>query len=208
MFEILAAGFIIGLTHAVPPGPITFEVLRRGVTGGFAEALKVDVGAVAADAVFFFIIAIGLAQVINDNRAKIIIWLVGCALLLFLGVRGIYNVAKGRKTQAAADHRETPSLLSGFLICITSPFAIMWWAGVFAGAMGASLIGSKTVDMALMFAGIALACLAWYAAIGLVGASGRRFIGEKWTKAMSLVCSIMMLLFAAILFYRGYVTIL
>jgi hypothetical protein len=46
MLEVLAAAFIVGLTHAVPPGPITFEVLRRGAVDGLVPALKVDLGAI------------------------------------------------------------------------------------------------------------------------------------------------------------------
>jgi threonine/homoserine/homoserine lactone efflux protein len=211
VYEILAAGFLIGLTHAIPPGPITFEVLRRGVTGGFQSALQVDVGAVAADAVFFILISFGLLQVINDPAVKIAIWIGGCVLLCFLGLRGIYNIIK-KKASFMIDNKaatvETKPLVTGFLICITSPFAIMWWAGVFAGAMGASLLNGQWSGYLLMFGGIALACLLWYGAIGFISAGGKRFFNEKWLRAMSLACSLMMLAFAAILFYRGYTTLL
>lgn len=211
MFELLAAGFVIGLTHAIPPGPITFEVVRRGVTGGLWQALQVDIGAVAADAVFFILISFGLLQVINDSSVKIAIWIGGCALLCFLGFRGIYNTIKKKASfniENKAANRETKPLMTGFLICITSPFAIMWWAGVFASAVGASLLNSQWAGYLLMFGGIALACLLWYGAIGFVSAGGKKFFNEKWLRAMSLACSLMMLAFAAILFYRGYMTLL
>jgi threonine/homoserine/homoserine lactone efflux protein len=211
VYEILAAGFLIGLTHAIPPGPITFEVLRRGVTSGFQSALQVNVGAVAADAVFFILISFGLLQVISDPAVRIAIWIGGCALLCFLGLRGLYNTIKKKASftiENKAVDRETKPLMTGFLICITSPFAIMWWAGVFAGAVGASLLNSQWATYLLMFGGIALACLLWYGAIGFVSAGGKKFFNEKWLRAMSLACSLMMLAFAAILFYRGYMTLL
>lgn len=102
MFDILAAGFLIGLTHAIPPGPITFEVFKRGVSEGFFSALKVDVGAVLADAVFFTLIALGLSQVLNHPVGKVIMWLAGCLLLTFLGLRGIYGILY-KKADVAAD---------------------------------------------------------------------------------------------------------
>ncbi len=207
MIEILVAGFIIGLTHAMPPGPITFEVLRRGMTKGFWSAIQIDIGAVAADAVFFVVIAFGLEQIINNMTVKIAIWIGGCALLCFLGLRGIYNALSHNTTYRIENGTvkgEMKPLLAGFLICMTSPFAIMWWAGVFAGAMGASLLNSHWTGLLLMFCGIAFACFLWYGAIGLLSASGRRLLNEHHIRAMSIACSFIMLAFAVFLFYRGY----
>ena len=79
-------------------GPITFEVLRRGITKGFLPALQIDIGAIAADAVFFVVIAFGLAQVVNNTTVKIAIWIGGCALLCFLGLRGIYGALSNKAT--------------------------------------------------------------------------------------------------------------
>ncbi len=211
MIEILVTGFFIGLTHAVPPGPITFEVLRRGITKGFRSAIQIDIGAVAADAVFFIVIAFGLAQIINNMTVKILIWIGGCILLCFLGLRGIYSAISHNTTyeiDKGVAKSEMDPLPAGFLICMTSPFAIMWWAGVFAGAMGASLLNSQWTGLLFMFGGIAFACFLWYAAIGVISASGRRLFNERHIRAMSIACSLIMLAFAAILFYRGYTTLL
>jgi len=203
MFDVLAAGFIIGLTHAVPPGPITFEVLRRGVSEGFLSALKVDAGAVAADAVFFALLAVGLSQVLGHPAGRIAMWLCGCALLTYLGLRGIYRTAVKKDPAETDKPRGDSPLVSGFLICITSPFAVVWWMGVFAGtatfyADPASLLG--------VFGGIALACLLWYALLGMLSSAGKKMCRPSWLTTLSLACSVMMLAFAAILLYRGYVS--
>lgn len=212
MYEALVAGFLIGLTHAVPPGPITFEVLKRGVLSGYVEAFKVNAGAVAADAIYFILIMIGLVQLINNPTGKLIMWISGCLLLVFLGLRGSYKVLAGKgnynvEVKDATGKKEIPSFLSGFSICITSPFALIWWTGVFASSMAVDLIGTGMDQMLFMFGGIALACLAWYGLVGIVGSISRRFMNEAMMKAMSLLCSVMMIAFAAILFYRGYTTL-
>lgn len=207
MLDILAAGFLIGLTHAMPPGPITFEVLKRGISEGFLSAFKVDVGAVAADAVFFALIVIGLSQVLSRPAGKLAMWLCGCALLTFLGLRGISRVASKKAAVDTDKSRGDSPLMSGFLICITSPFAIVWWTGVFAGTMAVQL-GSNTFSLLGWFGGIALACLLWYAILGMLGSSGKKMFKQSWLTLLSLSCSIIMLAFAVILFYRGYATFL
>jgi threonine/homoserine/homoserine lactone efflux protein len=207
VFDVIAAGFIIGLTHAMPPGPITFEILKRGVSEGFSSAFKVDVGAVAADAVFFFLIVIGLSQVLSHPAGKLAMWLGGCALLAFLGLRGIYRIAAihriaANKPASDADGpRGDSPLISGFLICITSPFAVVWWMGVFASTIA---FFSDAWSLAGLFGGIALACLSWYAGLGFLGSSGKKVFKRSWLSLLSLACSVMMLAFAVILFYRGY----
>jgi threonine/homoserine/homoserine lactone efflux protein len=211
MLELLAAGFLIGLTHAMPPGPITIEVLRRGAVEGLASALKVDAGSVVADAVFFLLIIIGLMQIINSSEGRLLIWAFGCIMLLALGVRGLYKALRKKKLAAGvksdgSSKRDLPPFLTGFMICITSPFAIMWWAGIFAGST--TLIQPGYDTMTVVFVGIALAVLAWYALVGLSGAVGRKLVSGRGIEALSVVCSAMMILFSTILFYRGYTTLL
>ncbi len=201
MFEVLAAGFIIGLTHAMPPGPITFEVIKRSVTEGFLPAFKVDVGATIADAVFFALTVIGLSQVLSHPAGKLAMWLCGCALLAFLGLRGIYWFAAKKAATASDKPRLDAPLVSGFLICITSPFALVWWMGVFAGTMAFYRDG---ISLLAVYSGIALACLLWYALLGLLGSAGKKVFRPSWLSLLSLACSVLMLAFAVILFYRGY----
>jgi threonine/homoserine/homoserine lactone efflux protein len=211
MLELLMAGFLTGLTHAIPPGPVTIEVLRRGAVEGLASALKVDVGSVAADAVFFLLVMIGLMQVINGREGRLLIWAFGCIMLLALGARGIYKAVRNKKTVASVNaesngKKELPPLLTGFMICITSPFAIMWWAGIFAGST--ALIQPGYDSMTVVFVGIALAVLAWYGIVGISGTVGRKLISGRGVEALSVLCSAMMILFSVILFYRGYTTLL
>jgi len=208
MLDVLLTGLLIGATHAVPPGPITFEVLRRGITEGFLSALKVDAGAVIADSIFFVLIMLGLLQILNSPFWKIVVWLCGCGLLLLLGVRGILKAfTNGVKKPGETDNRrekESSPMLTGFLICITSPFAIIWWTGVFAGSV--ALSGQGMTTMLWMFAGIAIMVFGWYALVGASGTFGKKLLQGKATMILSLICSITMILFSAILFYRGYMS--
>jgi threonine/homoserine/homoserine lactone efflux protein len=209
MLDVLLAGLLIGATHAIPPGPITFEVLKRGITEGFVSALKVDAGAVIADGIFFVLIMVGLLQVLNNPSWKILVWLSGCGFLLFLGIRGILRAfkAKNKKTCQVDDNmpeKVSSPLITGFLICITSPFAIMWWTGVFAGSV--ALSGQGMAAMLWMFAGIIIAVFGWYALVGASGTFGKKMLQGNITTILSLVCSITMILFLAILFYRGYMS--
>ena len=133
-------------------------------------------------------------------------------MLLALGVRGLYKALRKKKAAIPGNKtgdngkKDLPPFLTGFMICITSPFAIMWWAGIFAGSTALIQPGYDT--MTVVFAGIALAVLAWYALVGLSGAVGRKMVSGRAVDALSVLCSVMMLAFSVILFYRGYTTLL
>lgn len=209
MIDLLAAGFLLGVTHAVPPGPITVEVLRRGAAEGFVSSLKANLGAVLADTVFFILVMLGLMQILDSSTGKILVWICGCALLLFLGVRGIYRALNRNDTNCKdppQKARTLSSMATGFIICISSPFAIIWWISVFTSSI--TLFSSSAGAMITMFAGIAVACFLWYALIGFSGAAGKKMFSPGAMKMLSLACSAMMIVFAAVLFYRGYTTLL
>jgi threonine/homoserine/homoserine lactone efflux protein len=154
---------------------------------------------------------IGLMQIINGNEGRILIWAFGCVMLFGLGLRGFYKAfrKKGATTLTNGgknDKKDLSPFLTGFMICITSPFAIMWWAGIFAGSTALIQPGYDTMTM--LFSGIALAVFGWYLLIGLSGAVGRKLISGRSVEILSVLCSAMMILFAAILFYRGYTTLI
>ena len=213
MLELLIAGFLIGLTHAMPPGPITIEVLRRGAAEGLIPALKVDAGSVVADTIFFLLVLVGLMQVINGREGRLLVWAIGCVLLLVLGIAGLYRARATRPGKpgsraGAGDARKKawPPFLTGFFICITSPFAIVWWASVFAGST--ALFNPDYTTMITIFVGIAIAVLVWYATIGISGVVGGKLVSDRAINALSTMCSLMMIGFAVLMFYRGYTTLL
>lgn len=207
MLEAFLAGFLLGITHAVPPGPITFEVIRRGIVENFIASIKVNAGAVLADGIFFVLIMIGLLQLINSKNGRIAVWIIGCLLLFFLSLRGMYKTISGKGNYKMDNSGEKKSEMSpfitGLLICITSPFAIIWWTSVFAGSI--AILGVDVLNLIWAFVGIAIACFAWYAVVGAFASAGKKFLDERVVRVLSFICALIMLFYAFMLAYRGYV---
>lgn len=208
MLELFVAGLILGLTHAIPPGPITFEVLRRAVSSGPVDAIKTDIGAVAADAIYFILIMIGLAQVVNNPTGRVALWLIGCTVLFGLGLKGLHQTLsrKGNNGRDKPSRGESSSIVSGFLISITSPFTIIWWTGIFAGI--ASTVNTGFEGSILAFLGIEIACVLWFTGLAAIGSASKKFVGERYLTGLSAVCALVMIAFGVLLFYRGYTTLL
>lgn len=48
MWQVVLQGMGVGVALAAPIGPINLEIIRRGLSGGFARGWLVGLGAVAA----------------------------------------------------------------------------------------------------------------------------------------------------------------
>ena len=64
--EVIFIGVMMGLAFAAPPGIVTAETVRRGLGGGFAHALFVQVGSLVGDASYAIIALAGLAAALQS----------------------------------------------------------------------------------------------------------------------------------------------
>jgi threonine/homoserine/homoserine lactone efflux protein len=164
---LLARSIVLGFTVAAAVGPIALLTIRRtlahGRTYGFASGL----GVALADSTYAAIAAFGLTAVTSLLvGAKVVLGIVGGALLVYIGYRTIIS-----RPTVAASAADRPGLLAAFAsiygLTLTNPLTIVTFVGLFA-ALGLSTDGY--VDAATMTAGVFTGSLAWWAVlVGVVG---------------------------------------
>ena len=165
--ELLARSVVLGFTVAAAVGPIALLTIRRTLAHGRTYGLVSGLGVALADGTYAAIAAFGLTAVTSVLvDAKVLLGLVGGAVLVYLGYRTMIS----RPTVAAtADGR--PGLVGAFAsiygLTLTNPLTIVTFVGLFA-ALGLSTNGY--VDAATMTAGVFSGSLAWW--IVLVGVVG------------------------------------
>lgn len=187
----LLAGFLLGLSLAAPPGPVTAlmaqEVARRGPWGGIAVGL----GATSADGCFLGLAALGAIAVLAERPLLLgVASLLGAALLLYYA----WSAWKAARAPEALQSPERATYATGFLAAATSPFNFAWWVGP-----GSVLIASVgLVIVAGLFAGI----LAWVVffshALARLGKRVRRF-----QEGVSYASAAILALFGAWVALRG-----
>lgn len=141
-FALLAMGIAIGLSVTAPLGAVNILVIRNAIRRGFAVALLVGLGAVAADGFYAVIAAYGVssaAHVITDYARPLM--LTGGVLLVLLGVR----LARSRiglgelQLQAPPRKRQVlAKMLTAFGLTITNPGIFFGFLVIF-GTMNAVL---------------------------------------------------------------------
>src|SRR5512147_353261 len=104
--SLFFSSFVLAIAFCAPPGVITAETVRRGAARGFLPALFVQFGSLVGDTTWAIIALTGLAFIVQNDTAKIILSLIGMLLMLKLAWDALNDArsGKGLMTIASASH--------------------------------------------------------------------------------------------------------
>ena len=95
--SLFISSFILAIAFCAPPGVVTAETVRRGAARGFIPALFVQFGSLVGDTTWAIIALTGLSFLIQNNIAKIILSLIGIALMLKLAWDALKDARAGKE---------------------------------------------------------------------------------------------------------------
>lgn len=135
----LISSTLLGIALAAPVGPISLEMIKRGVRFGFFASLAIGLGGMTADALFMLLIYFGLTHFLTIEIVHILLFFFGSLFLLKLSIESINNTMKPIDT---LNQNETPSnriLLNsyviGFTIALINPINILFWFGIYGSVL-------------------------------------------------------------------------
>ncbi len=182
---LLSRGFIIGLSIAVPVGPIGVLLIRRTLAEGRFKGLVTGLGAATGDATYGGVSAFGLTFVtafLVGQQA--LLRLVGGAFLVYLGAK-TFTTPPPEKAAEARGGDVLTNYASTLLLTVTNPLTILMFTAVFAG-FGVAPQGVG--DAATVTMGVFLGSASWWVvltlAVGLLrGRFDSRFM--RWINVAS-----------------------
>lgn len=163
------AVFLIGLV----PGPVVTAVVARALGSGFRPAAGIVLGVAIADVLLTLVVLIGMAAIAEAlGQAFIAVKLIGAAYLAWLGVQ-LWRRAGATMPPAPATARDA---LSGFLVGITNPKAIAFYAAFLPGFVAVDTLTAG--DAAIVAAIVTLILLTMNLAIAAAAARARRILAS------------------------------
>ena len=193
---LFLSSFILAIAFCAPPGVITAETVRRGAARGFFPALFVQLGSLVGDTTWAIIALTGLAFVVQNNLAKIVLSLIGILLMLKLAWGAIQDAREGRELQGNAQHSHRGDFTNGAFLSLGNPMNIVFWTGlgttVFASISGRPQPG----DFAVFFAGFLSGAVLWCFIMAGIVAWGRRFVTPTFFRWVNFACGIALGFFA------------
>jgi len=194
---LFITSFILAIAFCAPPGVITAETVRRGAARGFFPALFVQFGSLVGDTTWAIIAMTGLAFLVQNNVAKIVLSLIGILLMLKLAWDAIKDAHAGKELDTTSVSVSTRGdFANGAVLSLGNPMNIVFWTGL-GTTVFASISGKPApVHFAIFFGGFLLGAVTWcFIMAGLV-AFGRKFLTPAFFRWVSVICGVALGFFA------------
>ena len=173
-FPLLAKGFAIGLSVAVPVGPMAVLCVHRILDLGRRAGFMTGLGIATADACYASVAAFGL-NFLSDRLFEYQFWLklVGGLFLLALGTR-IFLSPPARHKPRAENSGTIETYFSAFLWTLSNPPTIFLYLALFT-TIGAAGREAGKASAAWLVGGVFLGSAFWWLALS----EGVNLMGRK-----------------------------
>ncbi len=185
--EVFIKGLIVGLSIAVPVGPIGVLCIRRTLAQGRIVGLLSGLGAATADALYGGIAGFGLTF-LSDFLIGQKFWLhlIGGGLLCILGVHTFLSKPAEQGTPIEGSSFRN-AYLSTFFLTLTNPLTLLFFAAVFAG-LGIGSERHHFIAAGILVSGVFIGSAMWW--VVLIGFTGLlqglfNFRRQQWLNRIS-----------------------
>lgn len=201
MLTILVSAFLLGIAFCLPPGAVTAEAIRRGLSGGYWSVLRLEFGSLIGDATWAALALAGAAVIVQQPVARTALGIVGSLLLVWLASEALRSARSGELPKAAADshHRD---FVTGALLSLTNPLSVAFWLGVGGASVATQEATPTPADFAVFFVGFLGACVVYCFAAAAVIGSARSLLSPPFFRVLNLVSGLGLLFFAVSLFVK------
>lgn len=189
MSTLILSSVLLGIAFCAPPGAVTAEAIRRGVARGFKAALGIELGSLIGDAVWAIIALVGLAVIVQNDLARLLLGAVGVYFLLKLAWGALYDAWQGEmpKARAVDNHSD---FITGAALSIGNPWAVAFWLGVGASTVTNAVAQPQTMHFVVFFVAFMAAATVYAFLMAALIAFGRRYINAGFFRVINLACGI------------------
>ena len=219
LVAIFVTSFLVSLTGALSPGPLTTLAVREGVRRGFWAGPALAAGHGAIELALVAALALGLNRLLEEEWLTATIALVGGTFLLWLGAQIIRTAPRqelvigeqggGQEPRSRPPGRGwlRPALgeeerltaaaalrlaASGVVVSVANPFWILWWATVGTAYIATSL-EEGAAGVGVFYGAHFLTDLGWLSVIALALATGRRIMSRRAYRGVLVACGVFLL---------------
>jgi threonine/homoserine/homoserine lactone efflux protein len=178
-YGLFIQGVIIGLTLAVPVGPISLMCIHRTVTGGRLHGVLSGLGVATADSLYAAVAFLGLTAIsgVIIGNQFLFRFLAGAALVV-VGIQVFRSIPA-----TVGDANDQGSYLHDFLSLLTiagaNPLTIIFFITILPG-FGVVAEGTAPVASLLFVGGVFLGSVSWWILLcGSVGTVRSRLTPEN-----------------------------
>jgi putative LysE/RhtB family amino acid efflux pump len=198
----LAVGFGLGFFVALQVGPMSLFLIRSTLRAGLTSGLAVGAGIAVVDALYAACGAAGAAPLLTIDPVRVVLGLVGAAVLVLLGLRTLYSAFRVRHGGEIDAEVATPkrAFLTAVAGTASNPLTIASWAAIFSAASAAGAADTAG-GAVLLVTGVGLGSLVWVSVLATGTAAARRAVGDRAVQLADAVAGVGLIGFGGALTY-------
>ncbi len=202
---LFSTAFIVGLSGALMPGPVTAVTAEHTLKKGVIAAPLVTLGHGLIEIMVVVLLIFGLGRFMAAPEVAGVIGIIGGAVLIWMGW-GMIKSARGgslslRQVGSGGGNTVGP-VSAGVLTTLANPYWFLWWATVGAGYVALSQ-QHGSLGVLLFFGGHILADLAWLLVIAVFLVTGKKFISDRIYSGVVTVLGAFLMVMAVYFFWMG-----
>jgi threonine/homoserine/homoserine lactone efflux protein len=189
----ILSGIIMGIAYAATPGPVNVETIRRGLGGGFLDALAVQTGSAVGRIAYALLALFGAGLLLREAGWQLASGMFGVTALFYLGITTI------RDGQAAVDRvagqPPGPDLarrhfLTGAVLSLANPLAVVFWL-----AIGSRVVQQPGLNGVTFLAGFFAGCMLTSLIVATLASFFRSWLSSRTMLVVSWACGLVLIAF-------------
>lgn len=174
--DLFMTGVKIGLSVAMPVGPICLLCIRKSLSDTIAVGIALALGVATADMIYAILGVVSITTLQSWlSQYAYILELLGAAVIIYLGI----TTLKNRIPQSAASCT-TESLVQTYFsiiaITLTSPMTIALFASIIAGT---SIAVDSHTSLGFLAAGVFVSTAAWFISLSALVIYFKKWFNQK-----------------------------
>jgi threonine/homoserine/homoserine lactone efflux protein len=204
LWAVFSFSFVVALSGAMAPGPLlTYTVIKtmQSRRRGYLVGAWIIAGHALLETALIVALLLGFSLILKNPTVLKIIGVLGGLFLVFLGLRLLVDVARGR-VRAPAES-EVPAagvpaalgnpVLGGALVSMSNPYWWIWWATIgFAFMIRYQISFTNLPALFAFLIGHEAGDLAWYLAVSTLVYLGRNRFNMRVYNAVLFICGCVM----------------
>ena len=195
----LAQVFIISITGALQPGPVTATAITMGTRDRWAGTL-IAIGHGIIEFPLMVVIVLGVGRYFEMPKVQIIIGLAGGIFLILMGIQSFRSLKSAAEVESKS--LDSRPILAGIILSAGNPYFLLWWATV-----GLALATQATKWGIWAFVLFALTHwlvdLIWLQVLSWASFKGTGLFGDFIQRIVLLICAVALLFFGLVFIYKA-----
>jgi threonine/homoserine/homoserine lactone efflux protein len=213
LWLVFSLSFLMSLSGALMPGPLlTYTIARTLGTAhrGWLTGARVIAGHAALEGVLVCGLVLGLVEFLRAPLAAKIIGAAGAALLVYMGIGLLRELARGRGIELSPGPEgngvkagfvaRLHPVLAGALVSMSNPYWWIWWVTIgSAFLLRFQITLARWQALLAFFLGHEIGDLGWFSAVSIILHFGRTRIPRGVTTGILAACGVAIIGFGAYL---------